>query len=319
MKLNKRERIRYDSGLHVMKTLATERSVISKRVKLTDAVNVPKDTAKDIRKILTQIKNHELYGSLASSSKTMVSRRPKDVDVAVNNPYDKALKIADILKRKGHNVRIESMPQFDSHKVQIKRNSEWVDVVDLHEHAEHISREFSEYGVVTPPDMIEGLYVQTMNDQMLRKGHSAMLYDERTETFGPRPHRAAKDIGDFITGSRLLIDSKELRAKAELARVKKARKSLKVWRKHAKTIPGASVNLGKDPIPEDMERRFIKFAVENPEIDVDDIKFKTKDTFRKKKKEEFDPVSLFDIEIPFIRDETGKSRIKTVKSGETYY
>lgn len=318
MRLNRRERKRYDSGLMILKTLSTERSVISKTVKPSDAANVPDNSSDEIRKIIQQVKNHEVYGSLATKSKTMASRDPNDIDVAVDNPYDKALKIAEVLKRKGHNVKISSMEQFNSHVVQIKKKGEWVDVVDLHAHEDHVSRVFDVYGKTTPPDKIDGLYIQTTNDQLLRKGNSVMAYDEKTNVFGARPHRKAKDVGDFITTSRLLLDSKELKARAELARVKAGRERLKVWRKHAKGIKGASKNLGKDPIPDEMEKMFIDFAVKNPEVDVDDIKFKTRRTFRKKKVENDNVLGLFDIELPFIKNDSG-GRIKKEKSKREPY
>lgn len=318
MRLNRTERKRYDSGMLILKTLSTERSVISKVVKPSDATNVPNDVSKDIKKILKQVLNHEVFGSVVAKSKSMVSRKPNDIDVAVDKPHDKALKIADALKHKGYTVNINSMPQFNSHVVQIKKRGKWVDVVDLHPIKKHSKQTFDVYGESVSPELLDGVYVQTMNDQLFRKANSVMAYNPKTGMFGASPHRASKDIGDFITVSRLLIDSKELKAKAELARVKKARRNLKQWKTHAKN-KGVNGSIGKDPIPDDMEKRFIQYAVDNPEINVDDIKFKTRRSFRKKAVKQDDVIGMFDVDIPYLTFGIGqKKEPKSVVKRERY-
>ena len=67
-----------------------------------------------------------------------------------------------------------------------------------------------------------------------------------------------------------MIDSKQLQAEAELKRVKKARKALKVWGLEAKMLGGKGYR--KDPIPESREQEYIRYAMANPMAPVDDIK-----------------------------------------------
>ena len=68
----------------------------------------------------------------------------------------------------------------------------------------------------------------------------------------------------------------------DLKEVKESRKALESWKDYANTFDYRG-NVGKDPIPAGLERRFIKHAVNNPNIDIDDIKFKSKTAFRKPK------------------------------------
>ena len=179
---------------------------------------------------------------------------------------------------RGHKTNIESNPQFNSHVVQVKKGGVWVDVADIHPIKEH-KKKFEVFGKSVAPKDVGGIKVQAARDQLFRKANSVMAYDPKTQTFGAAEHRRKKDVSDFITTSRLLLDSKQLQAEAELAKVSRGRKALKSWRKHAKKIDAGHVR--KDPIPERQEQRFINYAVRNPNLDVEEITFKNKTSFNK--------------------------------------
>ena len=276
MKLTAEEKKRQTDGMIILNILEDETSVIQKPLMPSDAANVPANTSIDILRILKGTKDHEVYGSLAMGTKTFAQRKPNDIDVVVDNPKETASIISKRMKSRGHKTKIESNPQFNSHVVQVKKKGEWVDVADIHPIKEH-KKKFDVFGESVAPSDVGGIKVQAARDQLFRKANSVMAYDPKTKVFGAAEHRKQKDVNDFITTSRLLLDSKQLQAEAELAKVAKGRTALKSWRKHAKKIGAGHVR--KDPIPERQEQRFIKHAVNNPNLDVEEITFANKTSF----------------------------------------
>ena len=258
------------AGRTILDVVGDEYSVYAKSLSSRNAENVPKNVAPDIDKYLKN-NPHEVYGSLAMSTHTGLSRTPSDIDMVVLNPRRTANVMAAKMRRKGYKTKTTSNPAFGQYVVQIKKNGEWVDVADIHPIKGHRGK-FDVYGSSLNPIEKDGMNIQRAADQLLRKGN-AVMGKNNNGSFGPAPHRALKDTADFVTTSRLLIDSKELQAKAELRRVRKARKALKVWKKHVRNMDGYNKDLkvGRDPIPDKDEREFMEFAAENPKHDIDNI------------------------------------------------
>lgn len=269
-KLTKAEQQRYADGMTILRTVGNETSVITKPLKTTDAANVPDRSAASLDRYIKTINKHELYGSLAMKSHTYHSRNPQDVDIVVNQPKKVAMDVRRIMQRSGFKARVESNPQFNSHVVQVEKKGEWVDAVDIHPLQEH-NVKFDIYGESLPPREIKGVKVQRAADQLLRKANAVMQWNEKEGRMGAPAHRRKKDVIDFVTTSRLLLDSKQLKAEAELEQVKEARKALTSWRKHARNVRGRRGGVGRDPIPEYREQQFIDYARGNPSVNVDSI------------------------------------------------
>jgi len=275
MKRTKAEEQRYQDGMIILRTVADETSVVVKELKTTDAANVPDRAAPSLDRYIRSINKHELYGSLAMQARAFGARKPNDVDIVVMQPKKVALDVRHIMQRSGSKARIESNPQFNSHVVQVKKKGEWVDAVDIHPLQEHKVK-FDVHGKSLPPRIIKGVKVQRAADQLLRKANSVMGYDEKEKRMGASEHRRHKDVVDFVTTSRLLLDSKQLKAEAELAQVKEARKALGSWKQHARSLKVDKGKIGKDPIPEYREQQFIRYARLNPSVDVDSISLNQK-------------------------------------------
>lgn len=252
------------AGMIILRTVEDEVSVMQTTPKSTFASNVPDAAATDIDKYIKQSKGHELYGSLAMRSRNFSARTPEDIDIAVRNPTRVAHDLKRIIERKGKKAKITTNPQWKSHVVQVKKGDEFVDAIDIHPIDGHTPDQYDVYGAPKKPRRIAGINTQTAADQLLRKANSVMAKG------GPAPKRAKKDTVDFITTARVLLDSKQLQAEAEMQRVKTGRKALKVWEREANAL--GATGYRKDPIPERREREFISFAGDNPKADVDNIK-----------------------------------------------
>lgn len=274
-KLTRAEQRRYKDGMTILNTIGNETSVISKPLKTIHASNIPDRAAPSLDRYVKSINKHELYGSLAMESHTFHSRKPQDVDIVVNQPKKVAVDVRRIMQRSGSKARIESNPEFNSHVVQVKKKGEWVDAVDIHPLQDH-NVKFDVYGKSLPPRIIKGVKVQRAADQLLRKANAVMQYNKKEGRMGAPAHRREKDVTDFVTTSRLLLDSKELKAEAELAQVKVARKALTSWKRHARDVRGRKGGIGRDPIPEYREQQFIKYATDNPNTNVDSISLNNK-------------------------------------------
>lgn len=276
MSLSIKDQRLYDDGMIILDTVGHENSAIAKELKSTCAANVPDMAADALDRYLKINPNHEVYGSLAMSTHTFKGRKPADIDVVVGNPRKVATDVNRIMRLKGIQTNIVSKPEYNSYVVQVEKNNEMVDAVDIHPLKGHQGK-YDVFGQSIPPVQTNGINVQVAADQLLRKANSVMARDRGR--FGPPEHRALKDTTDFITTSRLLLDSKELEAKAELKRVAEAKRALQSWKRHARTLDGFNPKrtpIGKDPIPATHEKRFINFALKNPNVNIDDIRLTKK-------------------------------------------
>lgn len=276
MSLSAKEQKLYDDGMTILETVGNENSSVSKDLKSTNASNVPDTTADALDRYLKLNPSHEVYGGLAMHTHTFGGRKPADIDVVVSNPRKVSKDVNRIMRRKGIKTKVVGNPAFGSFVVQVEKNNEMVDAVDIHPIKGHRGK-YDVYGESLLPVKTDGINVQVAADQLLRKANSVMSTTKGK--MGPPKHRILKDTTDFITTSRLLLDSKELEAKAELKRVDKARKALQSWKKHARTLEGYNhkkTPIGKDPIPATHEKRFINYALKNPCVDIDDIRLTKK-------------------------------------------
>jgi len=301
---------RLNAGLHILKTVHKTKSVVNKPVSSGHAVNLPQSVVDEVNRTIMQEPCHEVYGSLAMKSKTFLAREPADIDMVVRNPKNTAHKINSQLRQKGHKSKVVCNPEFNSCVVQVEKNGEYVDAVDVHPSDTHYVK-YDLFGSSIPPTRVNGFNVQTAADQLLRKANSVMSYNEKDNRMGPPEHRQDKDVSDFITTSRVLLDSKRLRAEAEIAQVNAARKNLKPWKKHVKTLKGhdpKTSRVGKDPIPEHKEQEFIRYAVDNPLVDVDDMFFSGSGVKVRKPTEE----NMFcEFNKPIAKKSAGKAKAST--------
>ena len=274
-KLTQEEMYRKKAGLGLLHLLSDEKSVVAKPLKSSAAGNVPKGASSSLDRIIKNEQCHEVYGSLALSSQSFVSRTPGDCDIIVRNPNITAEKISTSFKRQGYKTEVEKNPEYGSAVVRVKKGNKFVDVADIHPVKDHYG-DFDVYGSSKLPKKVAGVNIQPASDQLLRKGNSVMGYNEQDKRMGATEKRRTKDNEDFITTARLLLDSRELRANAELRRVQHGRKKLSVWKKHARKLKGydsKKTYIGKDPIPQNKENQFIAFALSNPKVNINDIYF----------------------------------------------
>lgn len=284
MSLSAKEQQLYNDGMIILETVGHENSSVAKALKSTDAANVPNVTADALDRYLKINPKHEVYGSLAIHTHSFGGRKPSDIDVVVSNPQKVASDVNRIMRRKGVKTNITHNPLFNSFVVQVEKNNNFVDAVDIHPIQGHGGK-YDVFGQSLSPVRTDGINIQVAADQLLRKANSVMAKNKNQ--FGPPQHRALKDTTDFITTSRLLLDSKELEAKAELKRVDEGRKALRSWKRHVQTLDGYNAKrtpIGKDPILPTHEKRFINFALKNPKIDVDNIRLTKKGVKQTKKK-----------------------------------
>ena len=260
------------AGLLVMKTLTDQFSVYQKPISTKQAKDIPKEVHAFLDRFL-KTNNAEVFGSLAMQSYTHISRTPGDLDVVVPNPQYVATYIAGELRRAGYRTAVVQHPWFGSYAVKVvRKDGTSVAVADVHDMSRHLVRH-EVYGESRLPLRAGGMRVQAPEDQLLRKGNS--LFGTNTRgAFGPEPHRAEKDLQDFLVIARTLLDSKKLQGQADLKKVKQAEKALRYLETHAASVPGVSMTkVRADPIPAADERRFVRHAVANPEIDVEDLAF----------------------------------------------
>lgn len=288
--MNKKQRELYESGLYLAKTLDDENSVHKKKLSLDNADHVPDGIADSVSNHIKNLPYHELYGSLAQSSRMgKPHRKPQDVDLVVPNPKQTAQSLYMKYRKQGYIAKIESNSAFDSHKVRLYQNGNWVDSIDIHPACSHYT-EFDVYGSSKYPTKNNGYNVQTMSDQLLRKANSVIGNNNKGK-FGSAPHRELKDTFDFIATANYLLDSKQIQAEAELERAKKGKKKLKSWYNQLKQVDGYNPDEHKinwDAISDKKEQKFVNYAVKNPNVDVDDIRF-TDDKVKKVKSKEVNP------------------------------
>lgn len=279
-------RILINCGKRIIKTCSNDRksSLIQNDISSRFASNVPQSSASAIDKIIANQK-HEIYGSLATVSHIYGSRRPHDVDLAVQNPRETSDKILDIIQRKGIRSEIYPNKGTDSYSVKVLKDGEMKTAVDVHPIQRHYKKYKVVYRSTMPPEKIGRFQVQSASDQQLRKGASVLKYE------GADEHRRLKDETDFVVISRLMLDTKQLQAEAEMKKVQVARKSLEQIKRHVRKHRGYNAKdypLNRDPIPASRKKQFINFAVSHPSTDVRNIissngKIKTLPQKKKKK------------------------------------
>ena len=260
------------AGLLVMKTLTDQFSVYQKPVSTKQAKDIPKEVHAFLDRFL-KTNNAEVFGSLAMQSYTHISRTPGDLDVVVQNPQYVAQYIANELRRAGHRAVVEQHPWIGGFAVKVvRKDGTSVAVADVHDMSRHLVRH-EVYGESRLPLRAGGMRVQAPEDQLLRKGNSLFGTNSKGVA-GPEAHRAEKDLQDFVVIARTLLDSKKLQGEADLQKVREAEKALRYLEQHATGIPGVNAKkVRADPIPAADERRFVRHAVANPEIDVEDLAF----------------------------------------------
>lgn len=271
------------AGMTVVRTVSSEHSVYGTSPAKIDAADVPNDVEPEIYEHLRRLPAHEVYGSVPAAAQSPVSRTPSDIDMVVPDPRATAYAIKAKFEAKGYETNITSMPRFNSYVVQVKNErGEFVDAADIHPMDGHYGS-YDVHGQSLAPYHNDGLYVQRVADQLMRKSNSVLGNNRKDGGWGPAEHRQVKDTVDFVVTARTLLESKKLQAEAELKRVEKADKALDKWEAHVKTMDGYDPKkhrVGRDPIPERLEQKYIKFAQEHGDADVDDIVIGAGNTLR---------------------------------------
>jgi len=269
------ENLRYKSGIRILDILSNERSVVAKPMSQVNIRNIPDTVEPAIRDWIKKHSQHEIYGSGAMKSRSIIARTPADMDLVINNPKSAVSAIASIMQNKGIKVKIESDPKYNAYKVQIQKQGKWVDSIDIHPTKGHYGK-YEIYGSSQPPTIRDGMRIQKASDQLLRKARSVMGTDPRTGKMEAPPARRLKDTIDFITTAKLLIASKKLKGKAEYKRAMAAEKELKVWEKYLKSIEenkGKKKITKKKQISKTRHKQFINFSLRNPTVPIEDIVF----------------------------------------------
>lgn len=278
------ENARYKSGIRILDILSKERSVVAKPMSQVNIRNIPDTVEPAIRAYIKKQAQHEVYGSGALKTRSIIARSPADMDLIITNPKKAASAIVAIMEEKGIKVKIDSDPKYNAYKVQIEKQGKWIDAVDIHPTKGHYGK-YEVYGSSVSPTTIDGIRLQKASDQLLRKARSIMVIDPKTGKMQGSPARNLKDTIDFITVSKLLIASKKLKGKAEYKRAMAAEKELKVWEKYLKSLEGNKERkkiTKKNQISKTRRKDFISFSLRNPTVPIEDIVFeRTGVTIRK--------------------------------------
>ena len=269
----------HNAGMTIVKFASTARTLVRKNVSSAHATTISKKTGKAIDEWLRKQPGQIIYGSLPSYRQSFQSRKPIDLDLAVNNLKEAATEILEIFKTTSQKKSQIKQTKY-GYCIQIKPNGTWTTAVDIHKlgtyHRKYI------HGSTLEPYKKDKLNIQRLTDQVLRKADSVM---ERRMT---KPKRHLKDVVDFINISKLLIASKEVRQLAKIAKdknikaankilieAKKTREALKVWEQYARTLKnyGIEHRIKRTSIPPIKKEQFIAFAKANPKIPVENLMF----------------------------------------------
>lgn len=249
----------------VSKTLNEGLSLYSYPISVSQTKDIPKEIHVWLDSFIRSNPVLEVFGSLGMKSYAPHARKPGDLDAVVAYPEFVAQIVVSKLKKHGYNACASPHPWSGGWQVKIKTNISEVVVADLHSKQGHAVR-YAGYGFSKKPSKVNGILIQEAEDQLLRKANSIMHKE------GVGSHRIAKDLEDFVVIANTMLDSKELRANAKLAKVQQAKTELAKVLAYAKRIEGTDLaRMKKDPIPASVERKVIKYAVNNPEVDVRDI------------------------------------------------
>jgi len=157
-----------------------------------------------------------VFGSAASRAQMRGARLPMDLDVAVKNPGQAAREVGALLSKKigAKNVRVSK------NMVETRVGGKWDHAVDFHAKSEMTGR--MTYGFKTQrPIKIGGVKYIRIGEQLTRKGASVLT--QRGKTIGPAPHRAEKDIGDFLAIAQQLSKKQMVRAETSPPLLKQIR------------------------------------------------------------------------------------------------
>ena len=280
--LTESEKRRRNAALAIVKTLESEHSVVSKPLASVNIKNIPDSAEADIRNYIRTLKNHEVYGSASMATHSIHARRPNDLDIVVTNPRKVAYAFSNIMRRKGIKTKVVANPEWGSYIVQAYQKDEWVDCCDIHPISEHKGK-YDFYGSSQQPLNKSGITLQRASDQLLRKANS-ITGRQRDGSMGAAPHREEKDTSDFITTAENLLASMELKSKAQLAKAKKVRAELKVWKAHLAKLKGGKKKtpVKQKPLSTTRQKKFVKKAVNTPGKDIDDLIFENGNVIERK-------------------------------------
>ena len=268
--MNKSEQRRYNAAKTIVKTLSEEVSVVSKPLSKVDIKNIPNSVEPDIRNWLRKYQAHEIYGSAAGATHSIHARRPNDLDIAVGNPKYVANSLAVVMRMKGVKVKIVCNPEWGSFVVQAFIKGNYEDSIDVHPLHQHRGA-FTFFGSSQTPFSKKKLNIQRSSDQLLRK-FNAITQRRKDDSMGAAPHREEKDTQDAIQITELLLASMELKSKAQLAKAKRVKEELKVWKAHLRKIKGKATK-AKKPLSTTRQKKFVRKAVKKPSKDIDDLIF----------------------------------------------
>ena len=275
-KLTESEKRRKEAARNICKILSNETSVIAKPLSSVDILNIPNSVEARVRKWIKKYKGRsEIYGSAAMSTHSIHARRPSDLDIVIDNPSHAARSLSSLMRDSGIKVKVIPNPTWGSYVVQVQnKKGEFVDALDIHPIEGHYEK-FDLYGSSKKPFTKKGITIQRASDQLLRKAN-AITQRRKDGSLGASPHRELKDTVDFITTSKLLLSSMEVKSKAELARVKKVKKELRVWETHLSKIRGDKKKkkiVKVKPISETRKSKFIAASERMSDVDIDNIVF----------------------------------------------
>ena len=267
MNLTTTEQKRRLAALGIVRVLKTETSIIAKPLASVNIKNIPDSAEPAIRNWIREHPGrHEVYGSGAMATHSVTARKPADLDIVIDRPEHAAYSIASILRRKGIKTNITSNPQFGSFVVQVKKNSELVDAIDIHPIKDH-TKDYEFHGSSLPPHNKRGINIQRSADQLLRKANAITEIHEGG--MGAAPKRNLKDTIDFITTAKLLVGSMQSRTEADRAKIRKVKENIKVWEAHLRTLKDEkSVKKLVDRTPISKSRN-IKFVSASQALDAD--------------------------------------------------
>jgi len=273
-KLTQSEERRRNAALIIVKTLSEEASVVSKPLSAVNVRNIPDNAEADIRNYIRTLKSHEVYGSTSMATHSIHARRPNDLDIVVTNPRKVAYDFSNIMRRKGIKTKVVGNPEWGSYVVQVNIKGEWEDCCDVHPISDFRGK-YDFYGSSKLPLKKKGISLQRASDQLLRKAN-AITQRKKDGSMGAPPHRELKDTIDFITTTELLLASMELKSKAQLAKAKRVKEELKVWKAHLRKLKGDKKKKAitkKKPLSATRQKKFISKAIKKPGKDVDDLIF----------------------------------------------
>ena len=273
------------AGMTIVRFASIARTLIRKNVSAAHATTISKKTGEAIDEWIKKQPEHVIYGSLPSYRQAFHARKPLDLDLAVDNLHEAATEILDIFKKKS---KKESRIKETSYGygIQIKENGEWTTAVDIHKLGTYHQKFV--YGETLEPYEQNNLKIQRITTQLLRKAHLAMEQKQKIVT----SDRHLKDTVDFINIARLLIESREVRQLAKIAKnkdikeanetlinAKNAKEALKVWITYAQSLQsyGEKYKIITDAIPQKREKEFIAFSKKNPSISVSNLMFTNRD------------------------------------------